>query len=59
MAKKTVTKKQKVVSNIQFTKSPTGRYALGYSAGDIIPVTTLGKEKSEELIEAGYATLIK
>jgi len=55
------TKPKKVVSNkkklkIQFTKSPTGTFKLGYNVGDKV---SLSSALATELIEAGYAKLTK
>jgi len=60
MAQKTTNKqKTKPVQKLQFTKSPTGRFNLGYSAGDVITVSVLGKTKCDELVDADYATYVK
>lgn len=57
--KKRTPRTVKPVENLQFLLSPTGRYKLGYSKGDIIPVKAIGKPKCDELVVAGYAKYIK
>ena len=46
-------------TQIEFIKSPTGAFKLGYSAGDKVSVGKskgqLSKQQAELLIEAGYA----
>ena len=58
MAKQTETKKK--AGKIKFILSPTGRFNLGYSVGDVI---TIGKDvnanKCKELIDSGYAEVVK
>lgn len=42
--------------NIVFTQSPTGKFNLAYGPGE---KASLSKLQADELIEAGYAELIK
>lgn len=59
MAKKTTKKAAaKQVKQIKFTKSPTGRFNLGYSEGNVVDVQVLGQTKCDELVAADYATYI-
>ena len=41
---------------VKFVLSPTGRFGLGYNIGDEAPFS---EEKANELIESGYAVLVK
>lgn len=41
---------------VQFTKSPTGKYLLGYSVGDI---TEIDNDVAEEMIESGFAIAVE
>lgn len=55
---KAVKKKTENVKQIKFTKSPTGKFNLGYSQDDVVDVAVLGKNKCDELVAADYATYI-
>lgn len=41
---------------VKFVLSPTGKFGLGYSIGE---ESSFPKIQAEELIEAGYAELVK
>lgn len=49
MAKK---KAENTDINIEFIKSPTGKFNMGYAEGDIV---TMNVKQAEIVIEAGYA----
>ena len=54
--KKTPTSKEVGVLKVKFLLSPTGKFSLGYNEGE---KASLPKLQAEELIEAGYAELVK
>ena len=48
--------KEAGVIKVKIVLSPTGKFSLGYSPGE---VATLPELQATELIEAGYAELVK
>lgn len=54
--KKTPASKVAGVLKIKFLLSPTGKFKLGYNVNEI---ATLPELQATELIEAGYAELVK
>lgn len=55
VAKATATGKEKKVK-VKFLLSPTGKFNLGYNAGE---TAILPELQADELIEAGYAEIVK
>lgn len=59
MAKKTPIKKQSSspkTTKVQFIKSPTGKFGLGY---DVEAIATFEATQAKELIDAKYAVQVK
>ena len=54
--KTTPTSKEVGVLKVKFVLSPTGKFSLGYNVNEI---ATLPELQAAELIEAGYAELVK
>lgn len=56
MAKKQTTETPKTFIKVKFLLSPTGRFNLGFSIGD---VAEFEPNTAKELIDAAYAELVK